>query len=453
MVSGFLFEVKKQAPFEIQIERLSHEGRGVGRVDGKTVFVRGALPGETATCERTRKHKSFDEAEAIAITEPNPDRVEPACVHFVDCGGCSMQHLRIDAQLAHKQSVLLEQFKHFAQTQPEQVIPPLQAEPWGYRHKARLAVRHVPKKGGVLVGFREHRCSRFVTVIDSCKVLHPSIGEQIPAFKDLLNQLSIPQHIPQLEIAIGDTNTAVIMRHLKPFNSADIKLLHDFAIDKDLDLYLQPKGLDTIHLLAPVTDSPRLLSYTLPDFDLTLSFKPTDFTQVNPRLNEKMVAQAIDLLDLKPTDTVLDLFCGLGNFSLAIATRCASVVGVEGSDEMVGRARDNAAANGLDNTEFFSADLAKDWRRQAWATRQYDKILIDPARAGAEFVAENITTFGADSIVYVSCNPATLARDTQILEKNGYQLRQAGIMDMFSHTSHIEAMAHFVKSVGSNGKS
>jgi 23S rRNA (uracil1939-C5)-methyltransferase len=421
------------------IETLSHEGRGVAHVKGKTVFVQGGLPGETVHFEYVKRHRQYDEAKAIEIISAHPDRVSPACAHFNVCGGCRLQHYHPAKQIAHKQQIFLEQLQHIANVQPDAILPPLTAESFGYRRKARLGVKYVAAKGRVLIGFREHN-GRFLADISTCSVLHPTVGNKLTALSELIAGLSIYQKIPQIEVAVADTVTALIIRHLQAFTPQDLQKLRDFAQIHAFHLYLQPGNSSTCQLFWPENGDPYL-SYSIEG--LTLLFQPQDFTQVNFGINTQMVRRTIELLQPKPHEKLLDLFCGLGNFTLPFATHCQHITGVEGSQEMVQRAQMNAHYNHITNVEFYSSDLDTPPIAQLWANRTYDKIILDPPRSGALAVVQTIQRFGAHQILYISCNPATLARDTAELLKQGYRLQQAGIMDMFPHTSHVEAMALF----------
>jgi len=441
------FRKRKAVPTEpvrINIDSLSHEGRGVGRIDGKTVFVDGALPGEEVEMLYTYQRGKFDEGRVNQVISASPDRVEAPCQHYSVCGGCSMQHLSNDAQISHKGDILKEQLAHFAETQPEEWLAPLQADLLGYRRKARLGVRWVFKKEKTLVGFRE-KYSNFLADIDSCPVLINKVSDLLLPMGELISQMDSRQHIPQIEVASGDEQIAFIVRHLKPLSEKDRVLWIEFAQKQQVAIYLQPKGPTTVHRIWPVEEQAAQLSYRLADFDVELLQQPLDFSQVNASINQKMVPLAIDLLDVQPEDNVLDLFCGLGNFTIPLATKAKTVVGVEGVQEMVERGAENAKHNNLDNVEFHQADLTTDLTNKVWNQRKYNKILIDPARSGALEVIENIVKFGADKIVYVSCNVATLARDTGELVKSGYKLKKAGVMDMFPHTTHVESIALFEK--------
>lgn len=432
-------------PVRIKIDSLSHEGRGVGKIDGKTVFVDGALPDEEVDMLYTYQRSKFDEGRMVEVIQASQDRVEPPCSHYSVCGGCSMQHLSSDAQIRHKQAILKEQLAHFAQTQPQQWLEPLQADLLGYRRKARLGVRYVFKKEKTLVGFRE-KYSNFLADIDSCPVLLAKVSELIVPLSELIDSLQGRQFIPQIEVASGDDGVALIVRHLKPMVESDRASWVVFGQQHQLAIYLQSKGPKTVHRIWPVDDESVGLSYRLDDFNVELKQQPLDFAQVNGSINQKMVPLAIELLEVQKDDYVLDLFCGLGNFTIPLATQAKYVVGVEGSEEMVERGKENARHNHLDNVEFHQADLTSDLRELEWNQRQYQKILIDPARSGALEVINNIVKFNAQKIVYVSCNPATLARDTGELVKAGYRLSKAGVMDMFPHTTHVESIALFEKS-------
>lgn len=423
------------------ITALSHDGRGIGRdLQGKTVFIDGALPGEQVTCEITQKKRRFAVARAVSIESPAADRVIPQCQHFLLCGGCSNQHLSEQAQIIAKQNSLLEQLEHFGHTQPENILPPITGPQWGYRTKARLGVRYVHKKDKVLVGFREKH-SNFIAELKSCTILHPLVARLIEPLQVFIRVLDCFQDIPQLEVAVGEDQLAIIVRHLKPLSINDRQAWIEFAAAHNFACYLQPAGPDSITKIWPLDQKQRLY-YQLPAYNLGFAFHPTDFTQVNTVINQKMIAQALALLDLQATDQVLDLFCGLGNFSLPMAQRAHKVTGIEGAQSMVQRAYENATANNIHNVEFYPADLTKDQGQIPWAKIKYDKVLLDPPRSGALAVLPWLAKLAPTKIVYVSCNPATLARDCgELVNKYGYKLTQIGIMDMFPHTQHVEAMA------------
>ncbi len=432
-------------PVRCDVESLSHDGRGIARQEGKILFVDGALPGETVMAKVVSTRRNFDELRTLEVLETAPDRQTPPC-EFADlCGGCSLQHMSNDAQIRFKENTLREQFAHFGGIEPEQWVAPLRPDnTLGYRRKARLGVRYVKARESVLVGFREKRNS-FLTDIDRCVVLDPRIGERILPLRELLHSMDAYARIPQVEVACGDDTAAMVFRNMDDLGSGDREKLIAFGQAHELHIYLQPKGPDTVYRIWPESagrDDERL-DYRLDDFDLTLKFHPMDFTQVNAGLNRAMVNRAVEWLDVQPGERVLDLFCGLGNFTLPLARRGGEVVGVEGDDAMVVRGRENARLNGLENVSFHGADLHGDFTGQSWAKEGFDKILIDPPRSGAEDICKYLTAFKAGRIVYVSCNPATLARDAGIMARNGYRLVRAGVMDMFPHTTHVESIALF----------
>nr|WP_312385165.1 MULTISPECIES: 23S rRNA (uracil(1939)-C(5))-methyltransferase RlmD [unclassified Moraxella] len=466
-------------PVTLTVTNLAHDGRGVATYGdqpdhhldkhGKKVFVSFALPNETVSVKITGSRKSMEEGDALEVlANPNPQRTTPPCPHFGVCGGCSLQHWQPDGQIQFKQSVLAELLEHQAHIQPENWLPPLVADRLGYRTKARMGVRYVEKKGTALVGFRE-RASNFLANLNECHILDPRVGFEIENLKALISSLDARDHIPQLELAMGETlddvidskkSIAVIVRHMVALGEHDIAKLQAFFAERNWQLFLQPKGSDTVHRIDPLYENtaharPSSLTvpptgglfYRLPESDVTFEFSPLDFTQVNLSVNRKMTKLAIDLLDLKPGERVLDLFCGLGNFSLPLARQVGEtgfVIGVEGSSEMTQRAKMNASANGLHHTDFFAQDLTKDFSSEPWVG-QVDALLIDPPRSGALEVMQYLDKFNAKRIVYVSCNPITLARDTAVLLDKGYKLTHAGVMDMFPHTGHVESIARFEK--------
>lgn len=458
-------KLRQQPPLTFAVETLSHEGRGISHYGeqadhptdktGKKVFVAFGLPGETVTAKVHETHKKYEEADCESVlANPSPDRVVPVCPHFGVCGGCSLQHMHVDAQIKFKQDVLASHFQHFGGLAPEQWLVPLRSTRTDYRRKARLGVRWVIKKDSMLVGFRERK-SGYLAELTVCKVLDAQIGERLEQLKQLLTGLAGRETIPQLEMAVGDElvgsdgvmgeHVAMIVRHMQPLIDSDVQQLLDFARPLNWQLYLQPEGYDTVHRIDK-SDAPMRLHYELPDFNVRFAFSPLDFTQVNRDINRQMVKLACDLLELKEGERVLDLFCGLGNFSLPLA-RCVGesgqVVAVEGSSEMVARGFENAALNGMNNLEFYAQDLTKDFSHQPWAAQGFDALLIDPPRSGAEEVMHYLPKFKAKRIVYVSCNPATLARDAGILAQLGYRMKKAGVMDMFTHTGHVESIALF----------
>lgn len=430
-----------QEAFSANIERLSHEGRGVARLEGKTVFIDNALPTEEVRFKYSNQRSTFDEGYAEEIITPAPMRVAPPCEYAQLCGGCSLQHMDTQAQIEFKQSVLAEQLEKFAGLVPEKWLPPLQGPTLGYRTKARLGVRYVKPKDTALVGFREKR-SNFLADMRQCEVLVPQVGHQLTALRELINGLEGRERIPQIEVAADDTTVALIFRHMDPLSPQDFAALVAFCQARDWHCYLQPKGEDTVHKVWP-EEVPERLHFEHPEFGLTMAFHPKDFTQVNMAINQAMVPLAMELLDVQPEHRVLDLFCGLGNFTLPLATRSAHTVGVEVSQAMVERGYENAKANGIENVSFYAWDLQQSIAGQAWAEEPFQRILIDPPRSGALEMIPLLPQFGAEKIVYVSCNPATLARDAGELCALGYKLSAAGVMDMFPHTSHVESIALF----------
>jgi 23S rRNA (uracil1939-C5)-methyltransferase len=434
------------ATFEAVITDLSHDGRGVARVDGKAVFVSGALLGEQALLRLRKRHRHFDEAEVVELITRSPHRVEPRCRHFGQCSGCSLQHLDAPSQIATKQRVLAENFERIGKVTPQTWLPPLTGEPWGYRRKGRLSVRNVAKKGRVLVGFREEENPRFVADIQQCEVMHPSLGPKVGLLADLLNGMDAASDIPQIEFAAGDDTMALVFRHMQPLSERDLAALTAFGQQHELAIYLQPGGNSSVHPLWPAHPrlAFRIASGDAHVEDVELEFQPLDFVQVNADMNQRMMARTLELLDPQPTDRVLDLFCGLGNFTLPIARRVAEVVGVEGEHGLVERAARNAARNGIANASFHVANLFEDQRSTEWARQPWDKILLDPPRAGADKVLEYLPHKQTRRIVYVSCHPASLARDAGILvNQHGFKLKSAGVMDMFPHTAHVESIALF----------
>jgi len=435
--------LKMQEPDTLNITRLSHEGRGIAHHDGKTVFVRGALAGETVTARTSLIRSKYNEADTVEVLAASPDRVTPPCPHFGICGGCELQHMAPAAQISFKQQVLAEQFKHFGGLEPQSWLPPLVHDTPDYRRKARLGVKFVIKKDSLLVGFRE-KGSPFLADLNSCAVLDQRIGGRIMALRELIGSMDAKDTLPQIEFAAGDEGIALVFRHMEPLSDSDQAKLIGFCRDLGWQCYFQPGNYSTVHRVWPPEGEDRL-SYSLPDFGLTLRFHPLDFTQVNTGINRQMVKLALEMLDPQPHERVLDLFCGLGNFTLPLATRAAKVIGVEGDNAMVERGYENARHNGLGNVDFYAQDLTADFSGQPWASEGFDALLIDPPRSGALEVVRYLPRFGAKRIVYVSCNPATLARDAGELVKAGYVLKKAGVMDMFTHTAHVESIALFVK--------
>jgi len=429
-----------QEPFEARVEDLSHDGRGVATHGEKKVFVHGALPGELVLVRVTDRKRNYDEGETLEVIEPSPDRIEPRCPHFGQCGGCSLQHLDPQKQIQSKQNTLVQNLERIGKVVPDNIWEPLTGLEWDYRRKARLSVRYVHKKERVLVGFRE-RYGRFVADMQECHVLDQRIATQLESLSDLIHSLDARRTVPQLEVACGDRQCALIFRHMELLSDGDLEKLRAFAIETGIAVLLQPAGPASIHRLEPANLE---LDFEVPEFGINLVFGPTDFIQVNADMNQKMIHRAIELLQLGGNDRVLDLFCGLGNFTLPIATQAGAVVGVEGDAELVRKAEENARRNGLENTSFYTADLSEDPGSAPWLKQHYDKVLVDPPRSGAEFILPHIAASGAERVVYVSCHPASLARDAGILvHQFGFRLLGAGVMDMFPHTGHVESIALF----------
>lgn len=429
-------------PVEVTIESLSHDGRGVAHIDGKAVFIDGALPDEKVVFQYTAKRRKHDEGQTIEILTASPDRVEPRCAHFGLCGGCSLQHLSTTAQIDYKQQSMLDNLKHIGKVEAAEVFEPITAESWGYRRKARLGVKFVFKKDKVLVGFREKRNS-FLADLEQCEVLHPSVGHRLTDLQGLIENLDAKQSIPQIEVSIGDKHISLIVRHLEDLSDGDRDKLTQFGVNNDFQIYLQSGGPDTVSLLSP--DRAELF-YEHPEFDTRVDFGPQDFIQVNTEINRQMVARAVELLELNESDHVLDLFCGLGNFTLPIAKHAAHVMGVEGDFPMVERAKTIARNNGVENTSYHFCNLMGDLQREKWLKQSYDKVLLDPPRLGAKEVVAHFGKLSPSRIVYVSCHPGTLARDAgELVNTHGYRLLGAGVMDMFPHTAHVESIAVFEK--------
>jgi len=424
------------------IESITHEGHGVAHVDGKAVFIEGALPGETVRYRTLNRGKTYDLGRMIEIVEASPDRVTPRCPYFGVCGGCSLQHLRAEAQLPAKQQILHDNLTRIGKVEPESWLPALAGPHWGYRRKARLGARVVQKKGGVIVGFREKR-SAYLTALASCEVLHPRVSTLLPALRNLIATLSTPNRVPQIEVAVGDNATAFVFRHLVPLTADDEVQLADFGRQHDIQIFRQPGRPDQLVPVWP--ESPAPLVYRLPGANVELEFAPADFIQVNAELNQRMVTRALELLDPQPGESVLDLFCGLGNFTLPLARHAGRVLGIEADAMLIEKAQRNAQHNQLPNAEFRLADLYSPETPDPWGMERFDKWLLDPPRTGAVEVVKRLPAEGGPRrILYVSCNPGTLARDSEVLvHTKGYRLAAAGVMDMFPQTSHVEAMALF----------
>lgn len=427
------------------IDNLSHDGRGIARINGKATFIQGALANEEVEFQYTNVKKDFDEGRIISVITPSPLRVEPKCPHYQMCGGCSLQHMSEAEQIHYKEEQLLDLIGRFGHTSAESILPPLVSKHWNYRNKARLSVRFVEKKQAAMVGFRERNNPRYITEITQCPVLNAKVDADIIHLRHLIDAMEDKQCIAQIEVAAGDDEIALIFRNLSLLSAADELLIQQFAQEHEYKVFLQPAGPDSVYCFYPPNADPYL-SYSLPDYSIHFKFHPNDFTQVNAALNRLMITRALELLDLKNTDTVLDLFCGLGNFSLPIAKFCSKVVGVEGSKSMVERAYMNAKLNEITNAEFFTANLDDANEVQQVTNHCFNKVLIDPPRSGAYELVKQIDSINPERIVYVSCNPVTLARDTDILvNQKGYILKSTGVMDMFPHTAHVESIALFEK--------
>ncbi len=426
----------------VDILSLDHEGHGVARIDGKVTFVDGALAGERAEIAVYREHAKYNSANAIAILKASSQRAEPRCQYFGRCGGCSIQHLEVSAQVAAKQRVLEDNLARIGKVKPDVMLPSLHGPAWGYRTRARLSARWVDKKGGGLVGFREKRSS-FIVDMASCEVLTPDVSKLLLPLRELINTLSNADRIPQIEVAVGEHITVLVFRLLAPWSDDDAVKVRAFADHHHIQIWEQAKGPDTVRPFWPHI-APEL-SYSLPEFGLVMPFKPTDFTQVNVAMNRALVSRALRLLAPQPGERIADLFCGLGNFTLPLARSGADVLGIEGSAELVARARENALHNNLPNARFALDNLFEMTPEKFAALGPFDKLLIDPPRSGAIEMVKSLPESGAPHrIVYVSCDPATLARDAEVLvHTKGYRLEAAGVANMFPHTAHVESIALF----------
>lgn len=443
-------EIKSQTLRTI-IRNLSHEGRGVSTFNQKTVFIDNALPGEELIFEYQRKHRRFDEAKAIEILTPSMDRVEPLCPHFTMCGGCSLQHMETNAQIKAKEQFLLEHLQHFGKITPETIFAPIQGPVWGYRQKARLGVRYVKKKEKLLVGFHEKNSNK-VAEISFCEILDPKVATLIEPLKVLIANLTVYQLIPQIEVAVGNEGVALVFRVMQSPVGEDIEKLIEFAKEHAILLYLQESGPESLKLLWPATsnstsslkNSDSLIHYSLEEQNLKFAFSPLDFTQVNQTMNQKMVNRVMELLNPTSEDSILDLFCGLGNFTLPMAQKAKKVVGIEGNEKMVERASKNALLNNIANVEFYSANLEEDLNI---SLAEFNKILLDPPRSGALQIIQKLIHSKKElkkleRIVYVSCNPASFARDLGLLvNEGGYTLKGVQVLDMFPQTTHVESIA------------
>jgi 23S rRNA (uracil1939-C5)-methyltransferase len=417
---------------------LSHDGRGVAEIEGRAVFVPGALPSERVLIRTRKRKRRYHEAELVEIIEPSPERVEPPCPYFGVCGGCALQHLDYRAQIAFKERVVAEALRRIGGLEPPAFEPAITGSQWHYRRRARLGIKHVAGKGRVLVGFRE-RAAPLLTDMLACRILAPPMNRLPEILSEVVAATSIKDRIPQAEVAMGDEGGAVVLRVLERPTAKDINALASVNERLDVDVYLQTGGPDTI---APIGRTPRRLEYTLEPDGLRIAFEPGDFIQINAEINRAMVAAAIGSAGLGADDSVLDLYCGLGNFSLPIAKRAAEVTGVDGAAPLIARAAANAERNGIGNVKFLAADLSESgW---PFLQRPYDVVFLDPARAGAEIAVAAVPQMRPRRIVYVSCHPGTLARDAgALVHRHGYRLESLRALDMFPNTHHVEAIAVF----------
>ncbi len=427
------------------IESLDLEARGVARREGKVVFVEGALPTEKVSARTVRSKPSYEVARLEVIHRESSLRVTPRCPHFGVCGGCVMQHLDASAQVAVKQRALEDSLAHIGAIKPERVLPPLHGPTWGYRYRARLSVKWVAKKDTVLVGFHERKSS-FVADIKTCHVLTPHVASLLMSLRQMVRELSAPDKVPQIEVSVGDQVTALVLRHMMPLTDSDTNVLRAFAKQHNIQWWLQSKGPDTVHAMEPEHETQ--LAYTLPEFGLRMPYRPTDFTQVNHQINRALISRALNLLGVQKSDRVADMFCGLGNFTLPLATQAGEVVGVEGSKMLTDRAQQAALESNIQNAHFHTLNLFEVDLTWLTGLGHFDRMLIDPPREGAQALCAALAQLTAAErparIVYVSCNPATLARDAAMLvTEGGYTLKAAGVVNMFPHTGHVESIAVF----------
>ena len=435
---------RRREPETARIESVTHDGRGIAAIEGKKVFVAGALAGEEVVFLRRKSRRNFDEAELLEILQASPERIEARCEAFGRCGGCSLQHVSDEQQRQIKSQTLKDNLQRIGKIEAEQWLEPIVGPAWKYRRRARLAVKDVPAKGRVLVGFRE-RHAPFITDMHRCEVLAAPVDGMIDALSEMIGGLSIKARLPQIEVAVAENAVALVFRVLDPPSDEDKALLSEFGARHDVRMYLQPGGLDSVSLLYPEGDV-EALTYSLPEFDIRIEFDAIGFVQVNAEINQRMVSRAIELLDPQPDDRVLDLYCGIGNFSLPLARRSGTVLGVEGEALLVSAAVENAKLNDVQNATFRQADLNAIDGNEGWLREGWDRILLDPARSGAAEIVKHIDIIGAARIVYVSCHPGTLARDAGMLvNEHGYTCEAAGIIDMFPHTAHVESIAIFNK--------
>jgi len=435
---------RRREPETAHINSVTHDGRGIAAVEGKKVFVSGALAGEEVRFQRRKSRRNFDEAELLEVLQPSPERIEPRCEAFGRCGGCVMQHVSDEQQRQIKFQALQDNLQRIGQVEPESWLEPIVGPIWNYRRRARLAVKDVYAKGRVLVGFRE-RHAPYITDMHRCEVLAEPAGEMLDELSELVGQLSISARLPQVEVAVADNAIALVFRVLDPPTPQDEATLIEFGTRNDVRVYLQPGGPDSVTLLYPAS-SVEPLCYSLAEFDVRIEFDPIGFVQVNNEINQRMVSKAIELLDPGPDDRVLDLYCGIGNFSLPLARRAGQVLGMEGDSVLVSAAIANADLNGIRNASFRCADLSAIDGSEGWLNEGWDRVLLDPARSGAAEIASHIEKLDPQRIVYVSCHPGTLARDAgKLVNEKGYCCEAAGIIDMFPHTAHVESIAVFNK--------
>jgi 23S rRNA (uracil1939-C5)-methyltransferase len=439
---------QRREPETATIESISHDGRGIAAVSGKKVFVAGALQGEEVRFIRRKRRRNFDEAELLEVLKASPARIEPRCAAFGTCGGCSLQHLSSEDQRAIKQQTLSDNLQRIGNVSPAEWLVPIHNDNgdgnWNYRRRGRLAVKDVQAKGRVLVGFRE-RHAPYITNMHRCEVLAAPLDSLIDPLSDLIGKLTIRTRLPQIEVAVADNAVTLVFRVLDPPTDEDKTLLAAFGEEHSVQMFLQPGGLDSIAPLSPGAEL-EALYYRLDEFDISIEFEGTDFIQVNRGVNARMVSHAIELLQPGAEDRVLDLYCGIGNFSLPLARHCAYVLGIEGEQRQVERARANAERNGIENCDFLSTDLSKIDGSESWLGEHWDSVLLDPARSGAMEVVNHIQALNPQRIVYISCHPGTLARDSgELVQKHGFHLEAAGIIDMFPHTAHVESIAVFDK--------
>jgi 23S rRNA (uracil1939-C5)-methyltransferase len=433
-------DLKPSEVIEADIVDLAHDGRGVARIDGKAVFVDGALPGERVRLRVIKRRRQLDEAGVVEVLTASPDRVVPACAHFGLCGGCSLQHLSAPAQLAAKERQLLDNLERIGRVRPERVLAPLRGPAWAYRRRARLGVKYVHKKGRVLAGFRE-REKPYLADLQRCEVLQEPLANLPRDLAALVETLVIREKIPQVEVAGGDAAIALVFRVLEAPGPQDIEKIAAFGAQQGVQIFLQTGGLDTVQPLAQ--DYPPL-SYRVDGGRVGIEFGPVDFIQINREINASMVDAALELLLPTASDTVLDLFCGLGNFTLPLARRAARAVGIEGDAALVAKAAANAGRNGIGNAAFFRENLFEPTQFGPWANERYDLVLLDPPRAGAAALLARMAHWRPRRVVYISCHPGSLARDAEnLVYSQGFKLTCAGVMDMFPQTTHVESIAVF----------